>query len=544
MNYLRAHAAAKKRVKARRDILGLLKNGPKRRRKNKNKSPFVQRPFGIFGRAISFKVILGNATQSNDGPSQRNPDEIVVIPIDRVRIQKPLKDKEKLQLPAKRVQRQREFTEKNMKPNPTQSDKDQNKKNCNRSAEKDFVQAECNRRDAVPSPSFFDVDAASQNTPNEATSISAWANRDTIVHIEEDQIAARFTPNIDNNGSVGHQIPVDCSLGATVRIERTPLEMLSFDSLIESDLEDVTRNLSSSIDFSRVENYVEASKPPDRTEFTNFSTINSDFFSTSKTLANPHAADENSSKQSTNSGWSLNSQWSLNTPDFADRSKSYPNDALLTFEPTREKHIEIKSSYDDPTPTVEQSNWSDFEGQPMKPSQSQLAEDKPKFTMEMLMQRKALAARRALARLFPSSSNSMASQGQSQCQSQSASKYSTNNTSISCNTSTFKKFTEPTPFISHHVTNLPSMSKREDRSKEQFQLTNKTDFGRTIQASSSTIDRLFRKKTDLSDLIQSNANHPQVVCSTNNNQLRAQRPKDFKRIPWCGDRTFLGQVVR
>lgn len=538
MNYLRAHAAAKKRVKARRDILGLLKNGPKRRRKNKNKSPFVQRPFGIFGRAISFKVILGNATQSNDGPSQRNPDEIVVIPIDRVRIQKPLKEKKKLQLPAKTSQRQHEVTENVNKPNahPTQSDKDQNKKNCNQSVEKDFVSADFNRHNAVPSQNIFDFDAASQNTHNEATSINAWANRDTIGHIEKDQFAiADLTPGVDNNGSDGYRTPVDRNFGATVRKERTPLEILSFDSLIESDLDDVTRNLSSSIDFSRIENYVEASKPADRTAFTNFSTIKSDFFNTSKTLVNSHG---NSSKKSTNSGWSLN------TPDFADRSNSYPNDALLTFEPTKEKHINIKSSYDDPTPTMEQSNWSDFESQPMKPSQSQLADDKPKFTMEMLMQRKALAARRALARLFPSPSNSMADQGQSQCQSQSASKYLTNNTLSSCNTSAFKKFTEPTTFISHHATNLPSMSKLEDRSKEQFQLTNKTDFERKFQAPSNTINQIFRKKADLSNMVQSNANHPQIVCSTNNNQLRAQRPKDFKRIPWCGDRTFLGQIVR
>lgn len=88
------------------------------------------------------------------------------------------------------------------------------------------------------------------------------------------------------------------------------------------------------------------------------------------------------------------------------------------------------------------------------------------------------------------------------------------------------------------------MSKLEDRSKEQFQLTNKTDFERKFQAPSNTINQIFRKKADLSNMVQSNANHPQIVCSTNNNQLRAQRPKDFKRIPWCGDRTFLGQIVR
>lgn len=58
MNFLRVHAAARKRLRARKEILGLLKNVPLRGTKSSKKPLFVGKPFGIFGKALSFKVLL------------------------------------------------------------------------------------------------------------------------------------------------------------------------------------------------------------------------------------------------------------------------------------------------------------------------------------------------------------------------------------------------------------------------------------------------------------------------------------------------------
>lgn len=74
MNYLRVHAAAKRRFLANRDIFGLLKNGRHRCAKKKNKASVPARNFGILSRALSFKLALQDESDSGK-------KKIVVIPI-------------------------------------------------------------------------------------------------------------------------------------------------------------------------------------------------------------------------------------------------------------------------------------------------------------------------------------------------------------------------------------------------------------------------------------------------------------------------------
>lgn len=57
MNYWQIHVAARKRIKARRDILSLLKNSHRRQPKNKKKQSVTQKRCGIFANAISFKIL-------------------------------------------------------------------------------------------------------------------------------------------------------------------------------------------------------------------------------------------------------------------------------------------------------------------------------------------------------------------------------------------------------------------------------------------------------------------------------------------------------
>lgn len=81
MNYLRVHAAARRKVHARRDILGLLKNAGSRCSKVKNKQVFPTKKYGIFAKALSFKVLLQENDENVDESLQKNPEKIIVVPI-------------------------------------------------------------------------------------------------------------------------------------------------------------------------------------------------------------------------------------------------------------------------------------------------------------------------------------------------------------------------------------------------------------------------------------------------------------------------------
>lgn len=97
MNYWQIHVAAKKRGKARRDILALLKNSYPRPSKTKKTQPVSRKQFGIFARAISFKVVREEADELND---EQSPNRIE-------------KTTDRMSRPRKRTEGKRNLTPKN-----------------------------------------------------------------------------------------------------------------------------------------------------------------------------------------------------------------------------------------------------------------------------------------------------------------------------------------------------------------------------------------------------------------------------------------------
>lgn len=77
MNYWKIQAVARRKVRARNDIMGLLENNHRRKSKTKKTQPVVRKQFGIFAKALTINVRLnenneyepiGNGTpQSTDG---------------------------------------------------------------------------------------------------------------------------------------------------------------------------------------------------------------------------------------------------------------------------------------------------------------------------------------------------------------------------------------------------------------------------------------------------------------------------------------------
>lgn len=536
MNYLRVHAAQLKRGKARKDILGLLNNVSKRRAKPKQKPQFVQRPFGIFGRAISFKVMVNNATQSNNEPSQRAPNEIIVIPINRVPALKRLKDKTRLPSQTK-VTRKQVFNAAAAKSNEqTRNEHGQNKNKRYRSS-KQFVETDHDPHDPEPTQSFLlDFDAPSQKSQFEEAPVDANAKCDTFENIQANENAPDFTPASE---PVDSQTPVEFSQNEASQTNGSPIEILSFESLIEPYLEGIRQKVSSSIDFSQNVNHVEASKNVLQPKRTFDSSPNQPDFSSFSTNAG-NLSDEYS-KQSTKSGWSLN------TPDFTNRSNtSSSSHELRSFESNFNGQIDETSSYIEPKVDEideEESDWNGFQSQLEEVSPERLSE--PKFTMEMMIERRAMASQRILDRLFPVESGSSSESSQSQ----SGSDFSTHKTFATSKMSNVESTKIHKTSNSHSrgdsiPNKWPKMhaSQFEHRSRHNSELTKTTTAEQTFLPPLCTTERFFRKKPEIPKFPQGNENGPQIVCSTNNNQLRAQRSSDFTCTPWRDDKTFLQQI--
>lgn len=92
MNYMRVYAAAKRRSRARHDILDLLHNGRQRRPKKQKQKVIPPKKFGIFARALSFKILLNDTAASEIDPAPKN---VVIIPIDVASANKTKQTKEK-----------------------------------------------------------------------------------------------------------------------------------------------------------------------------------------------------------------------------------------------------------------------------------------------------------------------------------------------------------------------------------------------------------------------------------------------------------------
>lgn len=92
MHYWQLHVAARKRIKARRDILSLLKNSHPKRPKNKKKRSFTQKRFGIFANAISFKIVRENGNELGDELPTQFKEPAETVHVKGLKRTKPAKD--------------------------------------------------------------------------------------------------------------------------------------------------------------------------------------------------------------------------------------------------------------------------------------------------------------------------------------------------------------------------------------------------------------------------------------------------------------------
>lgn len=383
MNYLRVHAAARKRVKARKDILGLLRNEPKRQQKKKAKPLFTQRPFGIFGRAISFKVVLGSALQSN---SRRAPSAIQVLPIGRVVAEKKSTRKSK---PVSKLK-----LDKSNAPNDNKKQKP--KQAGTRNPLADLLHVNGNwQRDLEPSETHMNFNASMKKSDKRIAQIDHWAEDDTAEYIQRDETTVdRLALSDDYKQANGHQTPADFTSNASTRTSGMPLEILSFDSLVESDLDCAANSLTNSINFQQNGNPNDASQPESQYTIQNGSfdlPIEQNGLRTPSTNRDSTPAIIEPSRSS---------GWSLNTPNVAGQLDGSSSDSLQSFN----SEITKKMAGREPTKTgsiEELTNWTENSSLLLTQPQTQLADDEHKFTMEMVMERKALGARRAMQKLFP-----------------------------------------------------------------------------------------------------------------------------------------------
>lgn len=75
MNHWQTHLAAKRRFRARKDILGLLQNSQRRKSKAKKTKPITRNKFGLFAKTISFEVSLIDPNAADKSPSTRKTDD-------------------------------------------------------------------------------------------------------------------------------------------------------------------------------------------------------------------------------------------------------------------------------------------------------------------------------------------------------------------------------------------------------------------------------------------------------------------------------------
>lgn len=465
MNYLRVHAAAKRRFLANRDILGLLKNGRHRRSKKKTKGPVPTKTYGIFSKALSFKVLLHG--ESGDDPTQ---NEVVVIPIGHI-----------------------------PKNNPTQQTNKKKKNTAKiRKGQPNYVKKPTKETDLIPPINHNDDQNQTvlllENTNQHDAGLSEFANEisSTMNHSEvtEHQIPSDFN---DFNES-GYITPVEFGIDSTAKTinkrNATPLRTISFDTVIVPDLQEhnndmtssnIDNNFDGSIGFNSIENQFRASdsEPP-----TVFSYVQNDFSATD--------TDKNTSSE-------YDSGWSLNTPDLTQESTSEESlDSFISrqangFEHTHNQSIQTQSQIvftpvsTQPILDINSNAISTTFNRNINNNNEKNWEDLPKLTMEMVIERKRMGARCAYERLFgtdpPSGGSSIL-----QCSSGASHSTHTSSNKTVLPTSTFGSFNTQIEGNS-----LFSQTKRNKPKEIPNPLTKEVVMQRKCFVARRLLDRLLRE---------------------------------------------------
>lgn len=372
MNQIRARAAVRRKVLANKDIFGLMENGRRRNTKKKNKESMPAKNYGIINKAQSFKVVLRAA--SDDDPTQ---EKVIVIPIERT--QKVISSGKNKTSAKDQTNADVAVEQPKKDPKPVPITETNNNIVEFQSQTNNVHSENTNRRD-ISLSSF-----ASVNIPLEESRSKVIQNPERSFPAE----VSVFSKSV-------FETPVEHEFDP---LTQTAPKILTFDSVIVPDLQEQTNDTTNlrefnsfngSNDFITVQNQFGANN---QLPTLNFSTVYKE-----------HS--EDSTKKNITSE-TQDSGWSLNTPDLSQQLSTSTDETIESLD-------SFLSNQDSRTYTQTQSqlvfttkaNFSTFDFTlgtvPSAFCRDNVDKESSllKLTVEILIQRKQMAARRAYERLF------------------------------------------------------------------------------------------------------------------------------------------------
>lgn len=302
MNFWQIQAAARRKTRARNDILGLLEHCHRRKRTNKKTQPVIRKKFGIFAKSFTFKVKLNNDNEREsveNGSLKSNGKFVARKPIDRKKSTAQKQTKRKRANASAAKNRMQAFHVLDLiDDNAVTNGKDQPEKQmANPIAVNDQCETIISNRDAVQNKDA----PINRNVPK------LQSNND-FLEFEAD------------NPVDFSQTSVDFTIGTFDIMAQTSKRMRPLDSQIGHDLNN-PRKSTSSIDFNGFDSHIKASGCKSSTNFDN----------------SYNGFDESASTDSKSnvSNGAKQSDWSLNTPFVSDRSAT---EISFANKPTQEQN--------------------------------------------------------------------------------------------------------------------------------------------------------------------------------------------------------------
>lgn len=293
MNHWQVQATARRKIRSRNDIMGLLENCHRRKPKNKKTQPVNRKQFGIFAKSLTFKVKLNNdnANESIENDSPKSNGQIVAMqkPINRNKNAKQRPARGKKCGPSAGRNRMQEFhVEDFIDDNAATNDKNKQGKQMGNDSTAANDGHEINQCETLPSkPSAVQ----NKETPTDQN-VQEDQNKNNFMHFDDDN-------QVDFSG-----ISVDFTIGTLDVTARKSNTMRPFDSLhTEHNLSPTPQKLASSIDFNVFDSQIGATVCQPSANFR--SDFDQSTFNGNNSTFRKNVSDE--SKQS---------GWSLNTPNF------------------------------------------------------------------------------------------------------------------------------------------------------------------------------------------------------------------------------------
>lgn len=354
MNKLRAQTAAKRRIKARNDILGLLKNAHSRCSKAKEKPMFTKKQYGIFSKALTFKVLRQEADDVDR--LENNPERLIFIPVERDQVlQSPVNSQliestSKMKIPLKNVQKQKA----NLRKIKTPLEQCVSKKQSHETLLLSKTASYCDE-------SLDNIRYASTFSENSMVVEN--------IDLTKSSIPDNFD---DNNGNFSFHIqkPIEFEFGSQSRLDKS----LLIESIISSNLQ--KHNFSSS------------SESFDSNGSISFNSVESQTVVSNDTMSMDSSCIRLNPYEKRMDNEIHFSGFSLYTPDFSQENNSLSCSSLQPMDFSNQEQSELKSC------SIFQKENSSFT------NSFDDTTHLPEFTMEMMMASKSKGAKHAYQRLF------------------------------------------------------------------------------------------------------------------------------------------------